>query len=275
MEKSRVSRADAREHLHDLGHFADERQTCDRSSGEFERQHRQRRDQLFRARLHPARVRSSILYRWTVRTPGEGRARHLLPCRAPGRRGELQRFDRQNSASSGPVVGAAPFESGTSLLTPFSSDSGVAELTLAHQMAHAMFVSPRPWIAEGVAHFEQALWREHQSGRRAALDYMGLRRTTLADAEKFIPGQKQDGDDHSLLRSADDDFYRSKAMFVWWMLRDMLGDAVLRQIFSLYDPSKDATQSYLQDLVQAQSGRNFSWFFSDWIYQDRGLPDFR
>jgi len=49
----------------------------------------------------------------------------------------------------------------------------------------------------------------------------------------------------------------------------------LRQIFSLYDPSKDATQSYLQDLVQAQSGRNFSWFFSDWIYQDRGLPDFR
>ncbi len=174
-----------------------------------------------------------------------------------------------------PDAAAAPFESGTSLLTPFSSDSGVAELTLAHQMAHAMFVSPRPWIAEGVAHFAQALWREHQSGRRAALDYMGLRRTTLADAEKFIPGQKQDGDDHSLLRSADDDFYRSKAMFVWWMLRDMLGDAALRQIFSLYDPSKDATQSYLQDLVQAQSGRNFSWFFSDWIYQDRGLPDFR
>jgi len=28
-------------------------------------------------------------------------------------------------------------------------------------------------------------------------------------------------------------------------------------------------------LLQAQSKRDLQWFFDDWIYRDRGLPDFR
>ena len=174
-----------------------------------------------------------------------------------------------------PDSAAAPFESGTSLLIPFSSDSQLAEIALAHQMAHATFFSPRPWIDEGIAHFAQALWREHQSGRRAALDYMGLHRTAVADAEKFIAGQKQDVTDHSLIRTVDDEFYRTKAMFVWWMLRDMLGDAVLRQVFSKYNAQQDTSPTYLQKLAESESKRDLAWFFDSWVYQDRGLPDFR
>src|SRR5580700_10019910 len=48
----------------------------------------------------------------------------------------------------------APFESGALLLTPLSStDSTRSALAAAHQLAHASFLSFRPWIEEGLAHF--------------------------------------------------------------------------------------------------------------------------
>ena len=174
-----------------------------------------------------------------------------------------------------PDPAAAPFESGTTLLSPFSSDSKLAEITLAHQIAHSMFISPRPWINEGVPHFAQALWREHESGRQAALDYMGLHRTALADAEKLTSSQADTAGQHALPNTVDEEFYRSKAMFVWWMLRDMIGDAGLKRALSAYDPEKDKNQAYVQNLLQSESKRNLAWLFDDWVYNDRGLPDFR
>ncbi len=73
---------------------------------------------------------------------------------------------------------ALPFESGSFLLTPLDwTDSKLAGLAAAHQLTHASFFSPRPWINEGLAHFAQALYLEHLSGRQAALDYMGLHRS--------------------------------------------------------------------------------------------------
>ena len=81
---------------------------------------------------------------------------------------------------------AAPYESGSMLLTPLNSDSKLAQLTAVHQLTHAAFFSPRPWIYEGLAHFAQAVYRERESGRQAALDFMGLHRTALAEAEKAL-----------------------------------------------------------------------------------------
>jgi hypothetical protein len=172
-----------------------------------------------------------------------------------------------------PDPAAAPFESGTMLLTPFTSDSKLAELTLAHQIAHSLFTSPRPWIDEGIAHFAQALWREHASGRQAALDYLGIHRTALADAEKVT--EKNSASDHSLINTADDEFYRSKAMFVWWMLRDMIGDTALRRTLAAYRPDEDKSPNFLEKLIETESKRDLHWFFDDWVYQDRGLPNFR
>jgi hypothetical protein len=174
-----------------------------------------------------------------------------------------------------PDPAAAPFESGTTLLTPFSSDSKLAEITLAHQIAHSMFISPRAWVDEGVPHFAQALWREHESGRQAALDYMGLHRTALVDAEKLTSSQPDTAGQHALPNTVDEEFYRSKAMFVWWILRDIIGDAGLKRALSAYDPEKDKNQAYVQNLLQSESKRNLAWLFDDWVYSDRGLPDFR
>jgi hypothetical protein len=170
-----------------------------------------------------------------------------------------------------PDPGAAPFEAGGLLLTPFSTDPEFAELTLVHELTHAAFASPRPWIYEGVAHFAQALWREQQAGRQAALDYMGLHRSAMAEAER---GQQSQAS-QSLITTTDEEFYRGKAMFIWWMLRDMLGDSALKQAFRAYRPEDDKDLSYMQQLLDSAAKRDLGWFFADWVYHDSGLPDFR
>ena len=173
---------------------------------------------------------------------------------------------------------AAPFESGSVLFTPMGrSDSRMAQMSVVHQLTHTALQSPRPWIYEGVAHFVQAADLESQSGRRATLDFMGLHRTALGDAEKAIAREKNPNAaaDQSLINTASEEFYRSKAMFVWWMLRDMIGDSALKKALAEYRPEQDKEPSYIQHLIAAQTKQDLEWFFDDWVYRDRGLPDFK
>jgi hypothetical protein len=171
---------------------------------------------------------------------------------------------------------AAPYESGTMLLAPAEGiDPKLARTLLVHQLTHSTFHSPRPWIDEGIAHFAQALWLEQQSGRQAALDFMGLHRTSLVAAEKSAGEQKNSGTAQSLITTTDEEYYRSKAMFVWWMLHDMVGDAAFKNAIAAYEPQRDTQPSYVQKLFEKQAHRDLEWFFDDWVYRDRGLPDFR
>jgi len=172
---------------------------------------------------------------------------------------------------------AAPYESGTMLLTPFSGDSKLSQLTAVHQLTHAAFFSAHPWINEGLAHFAQAVYREQDSGRQSALDLMGSHRIALAEAEKALdrrPTQNAEAGE-SLVNTNIEDLYRSKALYVWWMLHDMIGDDPLKKAFAAYRPDADTTPSYMQHLIEAQSNSDLGWFFDDWVYCDRGLPDFR
>ena len=173
---------------------------------------------------------------------------------------------------------AAPFESGSMLLTPLNGgDSKLAQLATVHQFTHAAFPSPRPWIYEGLAHFAQAAYRERQSGRQSALDFMGLHRTAIVDAEKALAVEDIQGVGaaESLINTASEEFYRSKAMYVWWMLHDLVGEEALKKALAAYRPDQDKKPSYVQHLVEAQTKRDLEWFFDDWVYRDRGLPDFR
>jgi hypothetical protein len=173
---------------------------------------------------------------------------------------------------------AAPFESGPMLLTPLSNtNSTVYELNAVHQLTHAALFSSRSWIYEGLAHFAQALEREQQNGRRSALDFMGLRQVAIADAEKALAAShaQNEAADESLINTSTEEFYRSKAMYVWWMLRDMIGDAALKKALATYHADQDNQSAYLQHLIEAQTHRDLQWFFDDWVYRDRGLPDFR
>ncbi|HWW15521.1 MAG TPA: hypothetical protein VN310_12735 [Candidatus Dormibacteraeota bacterium] len=174
---------------------------------------------------------------------------------------------------------ATPFESGPLLLTPLASmDPKLAGLVAAHQLTHAAFSSPRPWINEGLAHFTQALHLEHQSGRQAALDYMGLHRSTLSAVEQEKQASIPRSDDEtrrSLINTSDEELYRSKAMCVWWMLRDMVGDQALKKALASYRAEEDKEPSYMPLLIEAQTQKDLEWFFDDWVYRDRGLPDFK
>ena len=83
-----------------------------------------------------------------------------------------------------PNIGDLPFESGPLLFTPLElTDRNAIQLRMIHQLVHASFSSPRPWIEEGLAHFAQALEREQQDGRAAALAYMQTLLPPLQAAE--------------------------------------------------------------------------------------------
>ena len=171
----------------------------------------------------------------------------------------------------------APFESGAFLLTPLAaSDSKLVGLAAAHQLTHASFLSFRPWIEEGLAHFAQALYLEQQRGRQAALDYMGAHRSAVSAIEPSTsPPGSEDEASHSLVNTTSEELYRSKAMCVWWMLRDMIGDAALKKAIAAYKPEQDKEPSYMPRLIAAQTQRDLEWFFDDWVYRDHGLPDFK
>jgi len=174
-----------------------------------------------------------------------------------------------------PDLDATPFESGILLLTPLKGkDAGSAGLSAAHQLTHASFLSFRPWIEEGLAHFAQALYLEHEKNRQAALDYMGLHRSAFLALEAFAT-KSEDAARDSLVNTVTEELYRSKAMCVWWMLRDMLGDSALKKAIAAYKPEQDKDPSYMPRLISAQTPRDLEWFFDDWVYRDRGLPDFK
>ena len=176
-----------------------------------------------------------------------------------------------------PDQDASPFESGVLLVTPLANSTRDSPgLAAAHQFTHASFLSFRPWIEEGLAHFAQALYLEQQGGRKAALDYMGRHRATLGQIENPEASPSADNEsNHSLVNTTSEELYRSKAMYVWWMLRDMVGDAALKKALAAYRPEQDNDPSYMPKLIAAQTHRDLQWFFDDWIYHDHGLAGFQ
>jgi hypothetical protein len=183
---------------------------------------------------------------------------------------------------------SAPFESGTLLLVSLAAeDSKLAGINLVHELVHSALPSSRPWVYEGLAHFAEAMYRQQQGGREAALVLLGLHRAAFLDSEKEISAalqknvaqkiaeQKSVG--QPLIGTFDETYYRSKAAYVWWMLHDMIGDDALKQAIGKYrtEDDNDKDPKYVEQLIESVAKRDLSWFFDDWVYQDRGLPDFR
>ena len=176
---------------------------------------------------------------------------------------------------------SAPFESGTLLLVSMAAeDSKLAGINLVHELVHSALPSPRPWVYEGLAHFAEAMYRQQQGGRQAALDFLGLHRAAFLDSEKEVSAAPQKGVGEksvgqALATTFDETYYRSKAAYVWWMLRDMVGDDALKQAIRKYRAEDDKDPKYVEQLIEAAAKRDLGWFFDEWVYHDRGLPDFR
>jgi len=171
---------------------------------------------------------------------------------------------------------AAPFESGTLLLVSMAGeDTKLAGVNLVHELVHSVVSSPRPWVYEGLAHFGEALYRGQQGGREAALDVLSLHSAALIDLEKDAADPRLRVSGQPLATTFDETYYRSKAAYVWWMLSDMVGPDALQEAIRNYRGSDDTDSKYVERLLEAASKRDLSWFFDDWVYHDRGLPDFR
>ena len=170
---------------------------------------------------------------------------------------------------------SAPFESGKLLMASMAvEDSKLAGINLVHQLVHSALPSSRPWVYEGLAHFGEAMYREQQGGREAALDLLAVHRAAFLDSEKDVTAAPQKEAGQPLAGTFDETYYRSKAAYVWWMLRDMIGSDALKQVIGNYRAAEDTDPKYVERLVEAAAKRDLSWFFDDWVYHDRGLPDF-
>ena len=176
----------------------------------------------------------------------------------------------------------APFETGSLLATPIQTASqDQLESILVHALTHAFLRgpanSPHPppaWLDEGVAQFISTLWVEKQRGRDQALGMLEAERTALALAEPESPGQNPG---QPLAQASSPIYYRTKAAYVLWMLRDLAGDAALASALGGYDfdnPSRaNSSRSSFEKLLEQASRRDLAWFFLDWVDADKGLPD--
>lgn len=166
-----------------------------------------------------------------------------------------------------------PYEDRNVIFLPLTQDSAKDQTPLlVHMMSHAYFISPRIWLDEGVAQFMTTLWTDHVAGRDTAIEQLDSRRAALALAEPATPGE---GAGQSLIEAYSDVYYRDKSAYVFWMMRGIVGDSQLAGVLRSYDPAQDREPSYLQRLTEQTSHKNVEWFFDDWIYRDRGLPDFK
>jgi hypothetical protein len=174
----------------------------------------------------------------------------------------------------------APFETGSLLVTAIrEATPDELDGVLAHALTHAWMSSPRAWLSEGVAHFMGTLWLEKQQGRQKALESLESGRTALALAEPASPGESSG---QPLAQAISPVYYRTKAAYVFWMLRDLAGDPALSAALRAYSPAEDAAHglgpssgagNFEKLLEQAGLRRDLSWFFSDWVDADKGLPD--
>jgi hypothetical protein len=229
----------------------------------------------------------------------------------------------------------APFETGALLAVPLREPGprvkpGALNGVLTHALTHAWITlpglpnsptspatpnspltpnSPQPppaWLNEGVAQFISTLWEEKQRGRDSALRMLEADRAALALAEPASPGQSPG---QPLAQAISPVYYRTKAAYVLWMLRDLAGDPALSAAlkgtgFSPYIYAKEPTgagrdgfqpihlspegspsgnpsalpsasaASPFEKLLEASDAHpDLAWFFADWVDADKGLPD--
>jgi hypothetical protein len=187
-----------------------------------------------------------------------------------------------------------PFEDDALLVRPMrAEDPATLAPSLAHSLTHTWIHSTHPWIDEGLAQFISLLWTERSSGRAAALaalqdaarslaliepespvDSIAAATAPASGATTAVPGPITPAG-ASLIAATGDAFYRTKAAAVWWMLRGIVGDDALKQALQAYrsDTRLDRDPTGLQHRLEQVSHKDLAWFFNDWVYRDRGLPD--
>jgi hypothetical protein len=173
-----------------------------------------------------------------------------------------------------------PWESGPMLAIPgHQGPPDQLESVLAHALTHAWMAPDPYWLNEGTANFMGTLWDDHLHHRDQALGTLEAGRQALALEEPPSPGE---GAGQPLAHATSPVYYRTKATYILWMLRDLVGDdalaAALREVNASADKGAlaanvDPSGSLQSALKTAAPAANLKWLFADWIDADHGLPD--
>jgi aminopeptidase N len=165
----------------------------------------------------------------------------------------------------------APWESGPLLAIPVrQGEPDQLAPVLSHAMTHA-WMAPSPyWLNEGAANFMGTMWDDRQHRREHALAVLEDGRGALALAEPPSPGEAQG---QPLAKATSPVYYRTKAAWVLWMVREMVGDDALRAALQASNAAGGSGKAFEDSVVAAAPGRDMKWLFADWIEADHGLPD--
>jgi len=173
----------------------------------------------------------------------------------------------------------APFEAGALLaIPPHEAKPDLLQGALVHSLTRAWLTPsngtqlPPAWLDEGAASFMETLWTEKQQGRTQALGALEAARGALALAEPASPGESAG---QPLAQAISPVYYRTKAAYVLWMLRDLAGDPAVVSALRGWNPAEPGSfRKLLQDEAKRTGpGKDLDWFFANWVDVDKGLPD--
>jgi hypothetical protein len=155
-------------------------------------------------------------------------------------------------------------------------EPGALAPEIADGLSHAWLRSGLPWIEEGLAQFFRLLWMERAEGRERAVKELESDAVPLALVEPAaVPLESSARGGQSLVDARDEIYARTKAAAVWWMLRSIMGDDSLKQGLRSYRRDARASEDpkLLERVLSQKAGVSLAWFFDDWVYADKGLPD--
>jgi len=173
-----------------------------------------------------------------------------------------------------------PFEDGPFLVAPLSALGGPdAGPAMTHSLAHAWIQTGQPWMDEGLAQFFVLLGIERSRGREAATAQLTALLQPLTLIEPPLEPGKEGPIGQPLPSATSELYFRRKAAAVWWMLRDIAGEDALKQSLGAWrtQPTStvtpEQTAARFEALLEKTASKDLHWFFDDWVFHDRGLPD--
>ncbi len=148
-------------------------------------------------------------------------------------------------------------------------------------LAHAFFSAPAPtslWLDQGVPEFMSLLWTERTSGRGAAIAQLEQNALAISLAEPDLT-KNPHAAGVPLTQAGTDVYIRLKAAAVLWQLKEIVGEDLLKNTLANYrvaltkSPGLDRDPAAFERSMEKTCSRDLAWFFDDWVYADRGLPD--
>ncbi|MBS1815341.1 MAG: hypothetical protein JSS87_10735 [Acidobacteria bacterium] len=176
---------------------------------------------------------------------------------------------------------ALPFQDGTLIVLPMHiEDQDRFAPVMTEWLTYAWFRAPETWMTSGLAAFMQRLWAERElrgedkrivTQKETALA-LAIYESTKPEGSGLTSSSSVVSERPPLTRCADPICYRTKGAAVFRMLRFLVGEDPLQQALQAFRDTNGTSQQF-QSLLERTSGKDLGWFFDDWIYHDRGLPD--